>query len=76
MVIKKIYILLQHQTKTNKTMNTIKTKIIESFKFEFNMNVDTIIINERNSLVMANGQWYWCILNKNGVKKNSWRLEC
>lgn len=57
-------------------MKTIESKVINSFKSEFNMNIEHIIINTKNSFIMSNGQWYWCILNKKGVKKNSWRLEC
>lgn len=54
----------------------METKVINSFKSEFNMNIEHIIIDIKNAFIMSNGQWYWCVLNKNGVKKNSWRLEC
>lgn len=57
-------------------MTTLENKIKLSFELEFNQTAELITFNNTNAFVRVGNAEYWAVLNKNGVKKNSWRLEC
>lgn len=57
-------------------MTTLENKIKLSFELEFNQTAELITFNNTNAFVRVGNTEYWSVLNKNGVKKNSWRLEC
>lgn len=53
----------------------IQEKIKLSFELEFNQNAEVITFNISNGFVKVGNTEYYCVLNKIGVKKNSWRLD-
>ena len=55
---------------------TTQEKIKLSFELEFNQTAELITFNNTNAFVRVGNTEYWSVLSKNGVKKNSWRLEC
>ena len=57
-------------------MTTLENKIKLSFELEFNQTAELITFNDTNAFVRVGNNEYWAVLNKKGVKKNSWRIEC
>jgi hypothetical protein len=58
-------------------MKNIETKVSENFNQEFQMSIVKVEVSNgiANVLAYENNTWYACLVNKNGVKKNSWRMQ-